>query len=294
MNSFVLFDKHFQEAGGFRHSLAHLIGSVKSFEARKERFEKDLESLKQLKQSALSNLFICYDVHRWDLIKVLVSGPMESDYADGLFLFEVSCPPDYPNTAPQVRLVTTGRFTVSFHPDLLRTGDVLGLAWTPSMNLKNFLLQIRDIFQKPNWNPANRLFSYIVRYNTMKYAILDMIRYPPQDFKDVVKAHFQIKNNDIILLTGKWMEEVDTIPSYDEALESNPETVDLFRDSELYSVFESVYSELIELNEDAVNDDGSFESEKEANPKNPESAEEEHQSEEHKNNWGMDSDEETR
>jgi predicted transposase YbfD/YdcC len=128
----------------------------------------------------------------------------------------------------------------------------------------------------------------------MKYAILDMIRYPPQDFKDVVKAHFQIKNNDIILLTGKWMEEVDTIPSYDEALESNPETVDLFRDSELYSVFESVYSELIELNEDAVNDDGSFESEKEANPKNPESAEEEHQSEEHKNNWGMDSDEETR
>ena len=294
MSGLIVFDKDLNEAGGYRHGLGHLIGGQKSFELRQERFEKDVQSLQTLKQSTLCNLFVCYDSARTDLLKVLVAGPMESDYADGLFLFELACPADYPARPPVARLLTTGRFTVSFSPCLSQTGEVSGLSWDESMSLKDFIFQLRDLFTKASWNPGNKLFSYILRYNTMKYAILDMVQHPPQDFKEVVKAHFQLKNNDIILLTGKWMEDFDTVSNYDEALDSNATTVELFRNGDIYSLFEAVYSELIELNEDALNDEDSSDSDKEKEKKDEESAEEEALSEDHKAKWADESDEDNR
>ena len=42
----------------------------------------------------------------------------------GAFLFDIYCPPEYPNGPPKVNLTTTGGGSVRFNPNLYNTGKV--------------------------------------------------------------------------------------------------------------------------------------------------------------------------
>jgi hypothetical protein len=44
----------------------------------------------------------------------------------------------------------------------------------------------------------NEAYSNIVRYCNIKYAMIDMIKSPPEGFKDVVERHFFLKREEII------------------------------------------------------------------------------------------------
>lgn len=58
------------------------------------------------------------------LLKVLITGPAETPYANGCFEFDVYFPPDYPNSPMLINLETTGRHTVRFNPNLYNDGKV--------------------------------------------------------------------------------------------------------------------------------------------------------------------------
>lgn len=57
-------------------------------------------------------------------LKVLITGPAETPYANGCFEFDVYFPPDYPNSPMLINLETTGRHTVRFNPNLYNDGKV--------------------------------------------------------------------------------------------------------------------------------------------------------------------------
>lgn len=78
-------------------------------------------------------------------LRVLLTGPLESPYAAGCFLFDVELD-DYPNKPPKVKLLTTGGGKVRFNPNLYNDGKVClsllgtwsGPGWQPR---KSTLLQ---------------------------------------------------------------------------------------------------------------------------------------------------------
>ena len=43
-----------------------------------------------------------------DLVRVLVTGPVDTPYSLGCFAFDVYFPPNYPNIPPVFKLITTG------------------------------------------------------------------------------------------------------------------------------------------------------------------------------------------
>lgn len=59
-----------------------------------------------------------------DCMQFMISGPEDTPYSAGMFLFDAFFPPDYPNTAPKVNLQTTGNGTVRFNPNLYNCGKV--------------------------------------------------------------------------------------------------------------------------------------------------------------------------
>ena len=49
-----------------------------------------------------SSVFVRCDTDRLDIMKVLITGPFDTPYANGCFEFDVYFPPDYPQSPMQV------------------------------------------------------------------------------------------------------------------------------------------------------------------------------------------------
>ncbi|XP_077474635.1 ubiquitin-conjugating enzyme E2 Z isoform X8 [Stigmatopora argus] len=78
-------------------------------------------------------MFIVPDPQDMTKIHALITGPFDTPYEGGFFLFLFRCPPDYPIHPPRVKLITTGQNTVRFNPNFYRNGKVclsiLGFHW---------------------------------------------------------------------------------------------------------------------------------------------------------------------
>lgn len=79
-------------------------------------------------------------------IHALITGPFDTPYEGGFFLFLFRCPPDYPIHPPRVKLITTGHNTVRFNPNFYRNGKVclsiLGLVFTLHHNIQMISAQV--------------------------------------------------------------------------------------------------------------------------------------------------------
>ena len=71
-----------------------------------------------------STVFARCDEERLDVMKVLITGPQDTPYANGCFEFDVFFPSDYPDSPPLINLQTTGNQTHRFNPNLYHDGKV--------------------------------------------------------------------------------------------------------------------------------------------------------------------------
>ena len=93
--------------------------------ARVKRLAQEAVTLSHaLPLSYSSSVFVRCDADRLDIMKVLITGPAETPYANGCFEFDVYFPPDYPNNPMMINLETTGRQSVRFNPNLYNDGKV--------------------------------------------------------------------------------------------------------------------------------------------------------------------------
>mmetsp|Transcript_329 Transcript_329/g.344 ORF Transcript_329/g.344 Transcript_329/m.344 type:complete len:1132 (-) Transcript_329:39-3434(-) len=84
-----------------------------------------------------------FDEETPQYIRALLTGPLPgpSPYAGGVFAFDIYIPDNYPMVCPKVNIVTTGRGTVRFGPNLYAEGKVC--------------LSLLGTWSGPKWNPKH-------------------------------------------------------------------------------------------------------------------------------------------
>jgi len=182
-----------------------------------------------------SSVFMRVDSERMDVMKFIITGPEDTPYDSGCFIFDVYCPSTYPDTAPLVNLETTGNGTVRFNPNLYNCGKVclslLGTwrggpneKWNPStstllqvlVSIQSLILVEQPYFNEPGYessmgtptgDAANRAYNEKIKCATIRWAMIDMLENPPKGFEDVIKVHFTLRRDYIVKTLYKWLED---------------------------------------------------------------------------------------
>jgi baculoviral IAP repeat-containing protein 6 len=184
-----------------------------------------------------SSVFVRCDEERLDVMKVLITGPQDTPYANGCFEFDVFFPSDYPDSPPMINMQTTGNQTVRFNPNLYHDGKVcLSIlnTWhgrpeerwngqTSSflqvlVSIQSLILVSEPYFNEPGYErsrgtPAGTASSIEhdanIRQATIKWAMLEMIRKASPCFKEIVQKHFYYKRKEIREQCEMWSKEMD-------------------------------------------------------------------------------------
>jgi len=202
-----------------------------------EKFKRLIQEIGSMSNSLPlnpeSSIFLRVDSSRIDVMKVLITGPTGTPYANGCFQFDIYCPPNYPNNPPLCNLQTTGGGSVRFNPNLYNCGKVclslLG-TWNGGKNEKwdarvstllQLLISIQSLimvhepyFNEPSYESsigtpegtqASINYNLVIRRGTMKWAMLEQIKQPSPGFEDVIKLHFKLKKDEILKQCGEWL-----------------------------------------------------------------------------------------
>ncbi|TNN53060.1 Ubiquitin-conjugating enzyme E2 Z [Liparis tanakae] len=142
-------------------------------------------------------MFVVPDPQDMTKIHALITGPFDTPYEGGFFLFLFRCPPDYPIHPPRVKLITTGHNTVRFNPNFYRNGKVClsilgrvetwtGPAWSPAQSISSVLISIQSLmtenpyhnepgFEQERHPGDSKNYNECVRHETMRVAVCDML-----------------------------------------------------------------------------------------------------------------------
>ncbi|XP_015038690.2 baculoviral IAP repeat-containing protein 6 isoform X3 [Drosophila pseudoobscura] len=190
-----------------------------------------------------SSVFVRCDTDRLDVMKVLITGPSDTPYANGCFEFDVFFPPDYPNLPMLINLETTGRHSVRFNPNLYNDGKVcLSVlntwhgrpeekwnAQTSSflqvlVSIQSLILVPEPYFNEPGFERSrgtpsgtnsSREYNSNIYQACVRWAMLEQIRNPSPCFKDVIHKHFWMKREEVCTQIEGWIEELSK-PQYTE------------------------------------------------------------------------------
>lgn len=206
-----------------------------------KRIAQEISSLKKsLPLNIDSTVWIRWDKVQLNKMQFMISGPKDTPYQDGLFLFDLYFPPSYPTDPPKVILQTTGNGSVRFNPNLYDCGKVcLSLLGTwnsdsqaekwndKTSTILQVLVSIQSLiliedpyFNEPGYqkdigtkrgNIATEKYNHHIRQATARWAIHDMIENPPIGFKEIIKQHFTFKKNIIKDTLTKWAHDTTKI-----------------------------------------------------------------------------------
>lgn len=257
------------------HGQISTLGDRSSMEARTARYMKEVKALATaLPCEPNSSIFVVQDQQRMDLFRVLVSGTEGTAYTHGLFVFDIACPADYPLSPPKMQLMTTSNGQVAFGPNLYSNGYVcLSIIntwsgdpeerWNPSYsNLLQVLLSIQSlvmdeniIAKEPGYQHYsvncldNIIYTNIVRFNNIRFAMIEQIRNPPPEFANVILTHFRLKKDQIMAEVSNWLTEARLCPfdfssPTDAASGYNLPTLQVFQQKGYVNAWEEVVQEL--------------------------------------------------
>jgi ubiquitin-protein ligase len=239
------------------------------------RVTKELKVLAtSLPCEAGGSIFCSFISSNLSLAEALISGPEDTPYEHGLYLFSIQIPSEYPKSPPIVQILTTGNGMIRFNPNLYNNGYVcLSIIntwggspqerWNPTFStLLQVLISIQalvmdcKVVQKepgfeyyPENSQENKAYSWCVRYGNMTYAVLENLKNPPKAFSEVVQKHFYMKKSQILATLEKWLEEAKNADlDWNSAivLNHNRQTMALFMEKGLYNVFAALYGQIRE------------------------------------------------
>ncbi|XP_053613474.1 baculoviral IAP repeat-containing protein 6 isoform X2 [Plodia interpunctella] len=230
---------------GFKFTVPyHFEGAVRAageraHPARMKRLAQEAATLAtSLPLSYSSSVFVRTDTDRLDVMKVLITGPSDTPYANGCFILDVYFPAEYPAVPMLINLETTGRHSVRFNPNLYNDGKVcLSVlntwhgrpeekwnAHTSSflqvlVSIQSLILVPEPYFNEPGYERSRGTrvgSSASLEYNSniyqacVRWAMLDHLRSPEPCFKEVIQTHFWIKRNEIMQTVANWITELET------------------------------------------------------------------------------------
>lgn len=210
--------------------------------ARARRLAQEAVTLStSLPLSSSSSVFVRCDEERLDIMKVLITGPSDTPYANGCFEFDVYFPQDYPNSPPLVNLETTGGHSVRFNPNLYNDGKVcLSILntwhgrpeekWNPQtssflqvlVSIQSLILVAEPYFNEPGYErsrgtpsgtQSSREYDGNIRQATVKWAMLEQIRNPSPCFKEVIHKHYYLKRVEVMAQCEEWIADIQQYSS---------------------------------------------------------------------------------
>ncbi|KAI3362796.1 hypothetical protein L3Q82_001656 [Scortum barcoo] len=210
--------------------------------ARSRRLAQEAVTLStSLPLSSSSSVFVRCDEERLDIMKVLITGPADTPYANGCFEFDVYFPQDYPNSPPLVNLETTGGHSVRFNPNLYNDGKVcLSILntwhgrpeekWNPQtssflqvlVSVQSLILVAEPYFNEPGYErsrgtpsgtQSSREYDGNIRQASVKWAMLEQMRNPSPCFKEVIHKHFYLKRTEIMSQCEEWIADIQQYSS---------------------------------------------------------------------------------
>lgn len=195
-----------------------------------------------------ASIFLRVDEQYPRAMRAIISGPADTPYESGLFVFDIYLPPNYPTEVPCINFMNTGN--VRFNPNLYHCGKVclsiLGTyvgpstsqaeKWNTSSTLYQVLISIQSqilvehpIFNEPGFqqyyktdrgDKETKIYNDNIRLYTMKYCMLDLLSnknlYP--EFRNIISTHFKIKKNKIIETINKWKSETKFKSEYETVI----------------------------------------------------------------------------
>jgi ubiquitin-protein ligase len=167
----------------------------------------------------------------------MIVGPKDTPYDNGLFLFDTMFPNSYPHINPCVNLRTTGFSKVRFNPNLYNCGKVClsllgtwsgseGETWNKKtstflqiiISIQSLILVDEPYFNEPGYEreigtehgiKRSKDYNSVIRRGTIEWAMIDMIKNPPEKYEKFVINHFKIKRNEIKDVVNTWIKEED-------------------------------------------------------------------------------------
>lgn len=242
--------------GGYKFIISHHFensarsAGEQSHPARVKRLAQEAVTIAtSLPLSYSSSVFVRCDTDRLDIMKVLITGPADTPYANGCFEFDVFFPPDYPLAPMMINLETTGHHTVRFNPNLYNDGKVcLSVlntwhgrpeekwnAQTSSflqvlVSIQSLILVPEPYFNEPGYErsrgtpsgtQSSKDYNANVYQATVRWAMLEQMINPCPCFKDVINAHFYLKRHEIIEQVEGWIKDLESDLSEKRTVKSN-------------------------------------------------------------------------
>ena len=168
-------------------------------------------------------VYVCADVKNMTAMWVLITGPKDTPYSHGCYIFDVFLPNTFPNSYPMMTHVNNGNRR--FNPNLYANGKVClsllgtwgtndgsGECWNESTStlsqvfksIQSLILIDEPYFNEPgyessintpNGKNSSKNYNIGIRYYNMCYAIHDMLSYPDRypEFKTIMQSHFRLK-----------------------------------------------------------------------------------------------------
>jgi len=241
-DSFAIIDEN--SNGSFKANIAYFyeasLNESNNFSSpnRAKRLAQETVTISNsLPLSYSSTVFARCDEERLDVMKVLITGPKDTPYDNGCFEFDVFFPADYPDSPPLINLQTTGNQTVRFNPNLYHDGKVcLSILntwhgrpeerWNGAtssflqvlVSIQSLILVSEPYFNEPGYErsrgtPAGTASSIEhdanIRQATVKWAMLETLKKPPQCFKEAIRKHFFLKRFEIKEQCEGWAKEME-------------------------------------------------------------------------------------
>ena len=196
----------------------------------KEFMARVRHEIKILSSSLPCDIFVKTFEDRLDLMSIMIKGPEKTPYEDGLFLFDVQLPSDYPQVPPVVNYLSFCRDRLN--PNLYECGKVcvslLG-TWTGkgsevwnahSSNLLQLLVSIQGLIlvPEPYFNEAGYMnqrgtlegLENSRLYNEMAVVKLvqsmnQMLSNPPEAFAQEIKDHIKVTSAAFTSRLQEWI-----------------------------------------------------------------------------------------
>ncbi len=205
------------------------------------RLQKEFVILKKsICITKYASIFFSIEKTNIQKMRFIITGPIDTPYSYGLYIFDMTIPSDFPNKPPVVHFSNNGN--KRFNPNLYDCGKVClsllgtwstsdkGEMWNSSTSTFNqllFSIQSQILIEEPYFNEpgheksigkphgieSSKKYNWNIRKYNLDHAVNDLIegvinnKSQYKEFEYVIRNYFKFHKNNIIEQNLKWYNE---------------------------------------------------------------------------------------